>query len=359
MARFRYTAVLVLLLLGCAEVPQPVASPTAVVLDARAGAHQHEREHDHQQDHPHAPPAPRMTVHPDEGARTLRLRIGPIDLPAGDSHEMARTPLLAARLPVGGFLTGFDFELRTEAGEILPPALLHHVNLMVPDRVELFRPIMQRLVAAGKETGAINLPWPLGISGPQGQEILGYAMLHNRGGEVAGPVWLDMVVRYSERRRRPVQPFFIDVSPPPGPASWDLPPGPSERSWEGSPQVDGRILGVGGHLHRYGTELIFEDVTAGKVLTRLKPDVAPDGSIRAVDRRRFIWRRGIPLRTDHTYRITAVYHNPTPDTIPSGAMGAIGGIFMPRDRDWPRPDPEHPFYVRDLGGLVKFEAHAH
>jgi hypothetical protein len=140
-------------------------------------------------------------------------------------------------------------------------------------------------------------------------------------------------------------------------ASWDLPPGRSERSWEGTPAVGGRILGVGGHLHRFGTELVLEDVTAGRVLARLRPDVGPDGSILGVQRRRFLWRFGLPLRTDRVYRITAVYDNPTLDTIPWGAMGAIGGIVLPRERAWPMPDSANPLFIRDLAGLIDFDVH--
>jgi TolB-like protein len=289
------------------------------------------------------------------------LLLGCAEVPAAPAppHAMVRTPLLTAEVPVGGWLIGFNATLRNEAGDVLPGHLLHHVNIMVPDRVDVFRPIMQRLMAAGEETEAIDLPWPLGIPVPEGRELLVYAMLHNPDDVDHGHVWLDMSIRYTERRRRAVHPFFIDVSPPPGPASWDLPPGRSERSWEGTPAVAGRILGVGGHLHRFGTELVLEDVTAGRVITRLRPDVGPDGSIRRVEIRRFFWRFGVPLRTDRVYRITAVYENPTTDTIPGGAMGAIGGAVLPRGRAWPRPDPSNPLFIRDLDGLINFDAHIH
>jgi hypothetical protein len=360
MTRTPTTILACLLLLGCAEVPAAPAPPAAAIQTHDHG-HQHAA-HDHAtHDHagPSDAPGPELIVDADPDERVLVLRLGPIELPADDGHAMARTPLLPVQLPVGGWFTGFDARLRNEAGDVLPGHLLHHVNIMVPDRVDLFRPIMQRLVAAGEETEAITLPWPFGIPVPEGQELLVYAMLHNPDGVAYGTVWLDMTIPYTDRRRRGVQPFFIDASPPPGPASWDLPPGRSERSWEGSPAVDGRVLGVGGHLHRFGTELILEDVTAGRVITRLRPDVGPDGEILGVERRRFLWWLGIPLRTDRVYRITAIYDNPTPDTIPWGAMGAIGGAFMPRDREWPRPNARDPLFIRDLDGLINFEEHVH
>jgi hypothetical protein len=53
----------------------------------------------------------------------------------------------------------------------------------------------------------------------------------------------------------PVMPVYLDVVPHGGFHSYDLPPGRSERSWEGRPAVGGRILALGGHLHRYGVSL--------------------------------------------------------------------------------------------------------
>jgi hypothetical protein len=351
------TCLALLVAVGCADAP--ASSVSARPAQAQDHTHHHGAHDRHEASADRSAPPPGLTVSADPAARVLQLRLGPMALPAGGEHAMVRTPLLTAEVPVGGWLIGFKATLRNEAGDVLPGHLLHHVNIMVPDRADVFRPIMQRLMAAGEETEAIDLPWPLGIPVPEGRELLVYAMLHNPHDVDHGHVWLDMSIRYTERRRWAVHPFFIDVSPPPGPASWDLPPGRSERSWEGTPAVAGRILGVGGHLHRFGTELVLEDVTAGRVVTRLRPDIGPDGSIRRVEIRRFLWRLGVPLRTDRVYRITAVYENPTPDTIPGGAMGAIGGAVLPRGRAWPTPDPSNPLFIRDLDGLINFDAHIH
>jgi hypothetical protein len=171
-------------------------------------------------------------------------------------------------------------------------------------------------------------------------------------------VMLQMQMRYQTGRRSEVQPFFIDASPPPGPGGWDLPPGRSERSWEGNPAVAGRILGVGGHLHRYGTELVLEDITAGRVLVRLRPELH-DGDVVGVERRRFIARLGLPLRPEHTYRITAYYDNPLDVVIPDGAMGAIGGMLAVGSRVWPNADLENPAYVEDIESLRNVSVHGH
>ena len=62
-----------------------------------------------------------------------------------------------------------------------------------------------------------------------------------------------------------------DFTPPSGAHSFDLPPGRSSSSWEGAPAVPARLLAAGGHLHKYGTALRFEDVTTGEVIWEARP----------------------------------------------------------------------------------------
>lgn len=275
-------------------------------------------------------------------------------------HDMARTPFEHVVVPFDAWLTGFDAEVLDGDGNRLPREMLHHVNLMSPDSRDLFRPIMQRIAAAGEETSPIEVPWPFGVPVHAGERLAAFAMLHDPDGTAAGPVQVRMRIRYARRGRIAVKPFFIDASPPPGPAGWDLPPGHSTRSWEGSPAVSGRVLAVGGHLHRYGQELILEDVVAGRVLFRLLPILSEDGGLEDVERRHFIARLGIPMSRERRYRITAVYENPTGDTIRDGAMGAIGGMILPSARPWPRADAGDPLYRRDLQMLLDATAgHAH
>ncbi|HSJ06345.1 MAG TPA: hypothetical protein VK936_06575 [Longimicrobiales bacterium] len=285
--------------------------------------------------------------------RTFVVELEPVPLPAanGDAHVMERTPLASARLPASGWLTRFEVELVDGNGRPLPQYMLHHVNVMVPEQRDLFRPIMQRLVAAGEETEPIDLPWPLGVRAAEGQELLVFGMLHNPTDIDHGDVTVRVKLHYARSPRLSVQPLFIDASPPPGPAGWDLPPGRSTRSWEGRAAVDGRILALGGHLHRYGVELVLEDVTAGRVLYRERPVLDEDGAVAHVPRRTFLGRMGHAIRQDHTYRITVVYENPTGETIPDGAMGAVGGVIRSRRGGWIAADPDDPLYRQDLTGL--------
>ena len=330
-----------------------------VALAASAGVSQHHGHAvgGHESEVPVAEGAVLRLEH-DRGARELRLLVGPVDLPAtgGADHGMRVVPVQLVELPITGWLTGFSVHLIDASGEPLPSTLLHHVNVITPDRRELFAGILQRVAAAGRETAPIRLPWPLGYPVEAGQRVMVAAMLHNPEGPAREGVTLELRIPYTPARsllgRLSVQPLYLDVIPHAGSHSFDLPPGRSERSWEGRPAVSGRIIGLGGHLHDYAVELRLEDVTAGRLIWRTTPQLDAAGRVIGMPQDRFVLRRGLPglpLRSDHVYRLTAVYDNPTGRTIPAGGMGALGGVIVPNPgTEWPDVDPFAPETRTDI-----------
>jgi hypothetical protein len=218
---------------------------------------------------------------------------------------------------------------------------------------------MLRIGAQGSETPAVELPKILGLRVHRGDTLLVTAMFHNAGARDIAGARLVIRMPYTESGAvRPVSifPMYLDVMPPASAKSYDLPPGHSEKSWESHPAVAGRILALGAHMHKYGTTLRFEDVTANKVLWETKPIVDKTGEPVAMPVKTFWWRLGIPLHTDHVYRVTAIYDNPTGRAIPLGGMGTLGGVFMPTNVDqWPQVDRTAPDYVLDLKDTMSTE----
>ena len=90
--------------------------------------------------------------------------------------------------------------------------------------------------------------------------------------------------------------------------------------------------------------LRLEDLTEGRVLWEKEPKLSDDGGILEVPYDRFVWSKGPALRPDHIYRVTAVYDNPTGETIPDGGMGTVGGAFVPEE-PWPVVDRQAEEYV--------------
>lgn len=290
----------------------------------------------------------------------LVLEMQPVNIPPGDGHGLhdehrggQQPPTQYGTLPVSGWLHGYYVELVDARGNPVPRELLHHVNIIAPDRRELFSPIMQRMGAAGNETSPVSLPWFLGYPVERGDRILLGGMLHNPTKLSYDDVRIRvrMPITGGQRWVRParVYPFYLDVMPPASVHRFDLPPGRSERSWEGRPALSGRILGMGGHLHKYAVELRLEDRTTGELLWQTSPIVDDQGEVVGMPQHRLWWRLGLRMRDDHVYRLTAVYHNPTGETIPEGGMGALGGVFMPTPGlPWPAADPSHGDYRLDV-----------
>lgn len=294
---------------------------------------------------------PEVTLTARQSGRELVLELGPVDLPSGGHDAIQQPPPLQAEVPADGFIQGFQVELVDASGAPVPRQVIHHVNVMQPDRRELFAPVMLRMLAVGQETEDVRLPWFFGVPLRQGTRLLVTAMYHNPTGTSYSGVRLRLRLAFRPRSEHPqataVMPFYLDVVPHGGFHSWDLPPGRSERSWEGKPALGGRVVGLGAHLHRYGVLLRLEDVTEGRVVWEARPVVDSAGEITSLPTRQFPVDRP-RLDARHTYRVTAVYDNPTGETIPDGAMGALGGALIPDDqRRWPAADPAHPEYVRD------------
>lgn len=298
----------------------------------------------------------------------LVIDLPAVDLPAAATHDTSPQPEASwTILPADGWIHGFSIEVVDHEGRPLPDAILHHVKLMTPGQRELFMPIMLRVVGAGSETRSGAIPHYLGYRIQAGDSILATAMVHNPTDRAIDGVRIRVRLHYTASAGSPavasVYPFFLHVTPPAAHSGYDLPPGRSERSWEATPAVAGRVLAFGGHIHRYGTELRFEDVTSGRVLWRAKVRTDSAGNVVSIPRRIFKWGSGKRLDPAHTYRVTAVYDNPTGDTLRDAGMGTIAGVFRPA-RAWPGVSRSDSVYVLDrsrevAGGHGVHGSHQH
>ena len=298
------------------------------------------------------------TVRVLDRGRELVVEYGPLALHGGTEHEAAvEPPAVQFTLPVDGWMRGYVVELVDGGGRRLPQRLLHHMNLIAKDRRDLFSSVMLRLGAAGPETGTITLPRLVGVRGQRGDTLVMTVMLHDPAGGHYDDVRLRVRIPFVRAGSRvgaiTVYPVSVAIGPKERPNVFDLPPGRSEHYWEGSPAVAARILGLSGHLHRYGVSLRLEDRTAGKVMWELKPTKDSTGEVRDMPVSMFLWSLGKPIRPDHVYRLTAVYDNPEGRTIRDGGMGVIGGVVtLARGTRWPPVDRQHPEYVVDVQSIL-------
>jgi hypothetical protein len=293
-----------------------------------------------------------LTAVEDRASREVVIELPATDLPAEGGHDgIQQPPPVETSIPVDGWLQGYEIELLDYEGNPVPRQVVHHINVMQPDRRDLFTPIMLRVAAAGQEEAETRMPWFFGYRVRPGSRLLVTAMLHNPTGRAWQGVRVRIRMPYRSAAASPavtaVMPFYLDVMPHGNFHSYDLQPGLSQQSWEGRPAVGGRIVAMGAHLHKFGLSLRLEDVTAGRTIWEARPRLDATGEIASMPVAKFILARP-RLDPNHVYRLTAVYRNPTGEVIPAGAMGALGGIMVPDDeRAWPAADMEHADYRRD------------
>lgn len=295
---------------------------------------------------------------PAAAMRVITIDMDPVDLPVHRQHEQ-QTALEPKWIWIreAGWLHSWDYTLTDERGEALPKAALHHFKVLDADHRELFTEVMRHVIAAGEETAPVTLPGQIGYRVAAGDSLLVTGMLHNPTDQEWRGVHLQLKLRYSpEGQWKPpldVIPFFAHVADDWESVSYDLPPGRSLASVDIVPAVDGRVLALGGHLHRYGVSLTLQSLPDHRVLWEGKANVANDGTVLDIPQDHFVWSRSPRLRHDRTYRLSAIYDNPTGDTIRDGGMATIGGIIVP-DGPWPeldRTSEEYRWYLqRELDG---------
>ncbi len=301
-----------------------------------------------------------VTDHPEE--KTLIIALGPIDLPARTSHHaLEQLAVQEGTVPFDLMIRGFRIEAIDGDGDPVPQDIVHHSNILDPERRELFLPIMRRVLAASHETKPQRLPgWLFGLPLIEGDRFLALCMLHNPTAESYEDVMIRFVIEYERGTRSSlfplytVYPFHLDAMFPLGSKAFDLPPGEFSMSWEGSPAIPGGIMGMGGHAHQYATRLVLEDVTTGDILYDMAPSQHEDGSIEEIPVVRYT-RRGIgrPIYPSHVYRVTVHYYNPTGEVIVDGGMGSVAGVFVPAaGAVWPMADPMDQLFAADFADVI-------
>jgi hypothetical protein len=307
----------------------------------------------------------------DPVGQVLTIESPPTDLPAAMERvpAMVDVPSSAAVIPTDLSLYSVRVDVLDSAGRPLPKAFLHHFNLTIPARRDLFLPIAQRFLAASKETPAVRLPGLLvGMPLERDTRVLVTAMVSN-----ATPVERHGVRVRVTYGARPAGVFplfraypwamdaqFPDDRHPTGTHAYDLPPGRSSFFWESQPAIPGSIVGIGGHLHDYGSGLELADVTTGAVLWHATVVRDSAGHILSLPVTRFYsWHSlGIHVEPTHRYRITVTYENPTGHTLHEAGMGSVAGLFIPdASVHWPGVDTASVVYRHDLAGTTELHDH--
>src|SRR3982751_3902128 len=130
-------------------------------------------------------------------------------------------------------------------------------------------------MGAGTETdGEISVPKTIGVPMSPGMKLGMYVAWHNDTGKDLQGVQLKLTMLWTPKNQNPppvnALPIYMDVNLTVGGTNtFDVPPGKSLKAYDFTLPTGGRLLGVGGHMHDYGTRVRLEDAETGKVITRI------------------------------------------------------------------------------------------
>jgi hypothetical protein len=314
-----------------------------------------------------AGPAPTVSVTVDSSRHELTVTSGPYDLPnmppmedhammdLGMSHD---TKLQRFEWPVDGWFRGFRVELTDGSGRAVPSHVIHHMIMVNFSRRQLLYSAAERLMGIGTETGEVSVPKTIGVPMKPGMDLGMYIAWHNDTGHDLQGVQMKLIMLWTPKNQNPppvnALPIYMDVNLTVGGTNtFDVPPGKSSKAYEFILPTGGRLLGVGGHMHDYGTRVRLEDAESGKLLTEVVATRDASGKLVKVSRKLFgVSGSGLRLKPNHRYRVVGDYDNPTGEVRVRGAMASMVGLFVPDDlKKWPSIDPRDPTYRRDLASL--------
>jgi hypothetical protein len=276
-----------------------------------------------------------LAVHNDAAAQVLAVKLGPLSLPAHTDHMQAAQPRPQfLKIPFDGWIVAYHPRLVDGSGQALPGRLLHHVAFYNTARPDFVCPNKQEhIFGAG---GEMN-DWPatpgFGYPVHAGDRIRITAMFHNPTATGYPAAYLEVRMDYRKAGAagtplKSVYPTWLDVKGC-GDSGYDLKPGRNVTTGVVSMKYAGILLGVGGHMHDYGRELVLKNLTRGQSVATLPAKIDPAGHILSMPIVLFMQQGGYHVAPGDRMQVTATYNNPTGHLLRQGAMGIVVGYFLP------------------------------
>lgn len=276
----------------------------------------------------------------DAATHTVTLRIGPMTLAANTDHlKMPQPPDLVWEVPVDSWLLAYHPKLVDGSGTAVPGTVLHHVAFWNQNRADFLCPNKEEhIFGAGSEmTDWAEVPG-YGYRVQKGDKIRIETMMYNPTATSYDKAYLVIVIPFQEAAgdasaaapRKNVYPAWMDVTSC-GDSGYDLPAGKTEKAGTVTVKYDGVLLGVGGHLHDYGKQVVLQDATRKETVAALDAKADAQGRLESVPVKLFLQEGGYKFAANDVLKISATYDNPTGKLLRDGAMGIAVGYFVPAD----------------------------
>ena len=293
----------------------------------------------------------------DASAHTVTLHVGPMNLPAHTSHmKMPQPPDQVWQTPFDGWLLAYHPKLVDASGNTVPGAVLHHTAFWNENRADFLCPNKEEhIFGAGSEmTDWGELPG-YGYRVQKGDKIRIETMVYNPTVISYEKVYLEVVIPFQDATenaaaRKNFYPAWMDVKSC-GNSSYDVPAGKSEKSGTVTVKYDGILLGVGGHLHDYGRQIVLEDLSRKETVATLDAKVNEKGQLESVPVRLFVAQGGYKFSAGDVLKTSATYDNPTGKQLREGAMGIAVGYFVAADDSKMAALRREPHPMHDMAGM--------
>jgi hypothetical protein len=276
----------------------------------------------------------------DVETHTVTLRVGPMNLPAHTSHmKMPQPPDLVWEVPMDGWLLAYHPNLVDDSANSMPGTVLHHVAFWNENRADFLCPNKEEHIfgAVSEMTDWAEVPG-YGYRVQKGEKIRIETMMYNPTATSYEKAYLEVVIPFQEASgdasaaapRKNVYPAWMDVASC-GNSGYDLPAGKSEKTGTVTVKYDGLLLGVGGHLHDYGEQIVLQDASRKETVATLDAKADAQGHLESVPVKLFVQEGGYKFAAGDVLKISATYDNPTGKLLRDGAMGIAVGYFVAAD----------------------------
>src|SRR5438445_6907256 len=295
----------------------------------------------------------------DAAGHTVTLRVGPMNLPAHTSHmKMPQPPDLAWEVPMDGWLLAYHPRLVDAGGNAVPGAVLHHVAFWNENRADFLCPNKEEHIfgACSEMTDWAEMPG-YGYRVEKGNKIRVETMMYNPTATSYDKAYLEVDIPYADANSgsvgkviQNVYPAWMDVQAC-GDSSYDVPAGKSEKTGTVIVKYDGVLLGVGGHMHDYGRQIVLEDVSRNETIATLDAKSDAQGHLESVPVKLFLQEGGYKFAKGDVLKVSATYDNPTGKLLRDGAMGIAVGYFAAADDAKMAALRRNPKMSHDMAGM--------
>jgi hypothetical protein len=272
----------------------------------------------------------KLALTTDPAKHEMVAKLGPLALPAHTDHmAMAQPRAQFIEIPFDGWITAYHPALVDEAGNVLPGQMLHHVAFWNTERSDfLCSNKEEHIFGAG---GEMN-DWPalpgFGYRVRKGDRIRVTTMFHNPTQTSYERAWLVVRMEYQPKSAelKSVYPAWFDVQKC-GDSNFAVPASGITRQADIPVNFSGRLLGVGGHMHDYGEQLVLSDETQQQPIASLQATLDEQGHLRSMPVAVFLDRGGFPLKKGDAVRVEARYGKPRLSH--AEGMAIVVGYFLP------------------------------